>query len=146
MKFWSFGADPLHYKIESAIADRIYDSWITNDRKVSAGDRAIIWKFGKRTGTRGIVGFAMVETNPAPSIDQPSPYFQNGHGPSTEVADRVLLRYVPHLALPIWFGPATAEVLSNLSICRARGGTCFEVSAEVWGEIVILAGGEPDWC
>jgi len=145
IKFWSFGADPLHYRIEEAIADRSYDSWQTNNRKVSSGDRAIIWKFSKGTGTRGIVGFAVVETDPEPSIDHPSPYFQIGHEPSTEIVTRVNLRYIPHFELPIWFGPTTSQVLGKLSISRAHGGTCFEVNTKGWEEIILLLGSEPDW-
>ncbi len=140
--YWAFSAKPRVYKIEEAIRDRIIDYWTVPHRNVRAGDRAIIWKAKGNSQQRGIIALAEVLTNPIPCTDPNKDYWIDRNAPN-EIVDRVQVRYLAPPSLPLWLDEASPQVLRELSVARATGGSVFHVTPEQWDAIMLAVGGWP---
>lgn len=138
---WAFFANPKLYRIDEAIRERGDDTWVTAGRDIHRGDRVILWRGRGRDGHRGIVAFGEVVSEPRDLDDSDNPYWAEPQEPKLE--PRVRVRYVHLDRLPLWLGTHD-EVLSQLSVSRAKGGTVFNVTDEQWDLVIELAGGWPD--
>lgn len=139
--YWAFCANPKIYKIEQAVQKLSEDSWTVPHRNVRVGDRAIIWKAKGNNRHRGIIALAEVLTNPKPRI-APDPDYWVDQNAANEVVDRVMVRYFP-LVLPLWEDETDLQLLKELSVARAPGGTIFHVTPAQWDGIMEAVGGWP---
>ena len=131
--YWAFCANPKIYKIEQAVRELREDSWTVPHRNVRADDRAIIWKAKGNDRHRGIIALAEVLTDPKPSIAVTNPDYW---------VDRVMVRYFP-LVLPLWEDETDLQLLKELSVARAPGGSIFHVTPAQWNAIMEAVGGWP---
>ena len=143
--YWAFLADPKRYRIEDAVQGLTTDAWVTKGRDVRQGDRVIIWKSAGNDGRRGVVALSDVLTDPESRPDSDNPFWVAA--PSSEdVEPRVDVRYLLLPNLPLWYGGGADDVLEDLSVFRARGGTVFNVTADQWSRVVEAAGGlQGEW-
>lgn len=140
--YWALFANPRIYKIQDAINELSDDLWVTKGRQISLGDRVLIWKGTGDDGWRGVVAFGDVINDPTVTTDSENPYWKNPtDGLSPE--ERVRVSYVTVPSLPLRYGSAQWDVLNELSISRARGGTVFKVETETWKKLISSAGGWP---
>lgn len=138
---WALFANPDTYRIDEAVIKLTEDTWVTAGRPMRPGDRVLLWKGKGRGAQRGIVALGEVVTEPTPMSDASNPYWVTA--PSTsDVQPRVRVRYVVPPALPLWLA-AHEEVLGQLSVSRAKGGTVFNVTDAQWAAVEALAGGWP---
>ncbi len=140
--YWAFCANPKLYKIEQAVHELSEDSWQVPRGNVRRGDRAIIWKTKGNDKHRGIVALAEVLTDVVP--DKPlHPEYWLDFDSTDKVINRVKIRYIVPPTLPLWENSADLNVLSELSVARATGGTIFHVTADQWNAIMSAIGGWP---
>src|SRR5689334_20601114 len=142
IRYWAFCANPLNYRIMDAVQECDFDSWNIPRGDVRANDRAIIWKAKGRDPQRGIVALANVLTDPALGIDPNRAYWIDPFGIDEPVM-RVSVRYFKPPSLPIWLSDDAPQVLSELSVGRATGGSIFTVTPDQWHAIMNLVGGWP---
>lgn len=142
-RYWAFLANPNSYRIEEAVSQLDEDLWIVPSQDVRKGDRIIIWKAKGRDKSRGVVALAEALTDPAelPSAPELGNYWVET-GQST-VRRRVRVRYVRCKNAPLWEGEPGSEILKDLSVSRATGGSIFKVEPEQWAEVVAALGGWP---
>jgi len=57
------------------------------------------------------------------------------------VEERCLIRYKSAPKLPIWIGAGHDDLLMDLSVARATGGTVFKITPSQWERILLIAGG-----
>jgi hypothetical protein len=138
--YWALVADPAVCRIDEAVRSLEMDLWTTGRSAVSAGDRVAIWRAAGRDGRRGVVAFAEVLTDPEEQTDEDNPFWIDP-ARGAMVKPRALVRYVSAPNLPLWVGQDGAEVLEDLSVFRARGGTVFRISDEQWSALITAAGG-----
>jgi hypothetical protein len=136
-QYWAFCADPTRYRIRDAVRDLKLDTWTIGTKQVRAGDRAIIWQTRDKDGHRGVVALAEV-LEPLGSIADGSPYWVDP-AEGLIAKEQVRVRYLP-LQKPLWIGGDHTDLLSQLSVARARGGTVFYVTPEQWEGIASAAG------
>ncbi|WP_438023561.1 EVE domain-containing protein [Sorangium sp. So ce233] len=138
---WALFASPDTYRVEDAVREREIDTWTTAGRPMTVGDRVLVWRGKGRGDRRGIVAFGEIVEGPRGMPDHENPYWVTPPGPG-DVEERVRVRYVTPPGLPLWFDEHE-DVLSGLSVARARGGTVFNVTPEQWEAVVAAAGGWP---
>jgi hypothetical protein len=139
-RFWAFCAKPTNYDIERAVSQETHDSWNVPRGDVRKGDRGVMWKaFGKPPDHRGIVALFEVLTDPWVGPDPSQSYWANPTGPNPPIC-RVVIRYVA-LPAPLWLDGPHRNLLSQLAVCRAHGGTVFEVKRDQWAELMGVVGG-----
>ncbi len=143
MQHWALCANPRKYNVERAVRDLEVDWWTTKGRPVSRGDRVIVWKAKGAHDLRGIVALGDVLSEPEYRTESDNPYWVHVVAGITR-EPRVTIRYVVPTGLPIWYGEATRALLNRLSVCRARGGTVFYVTARDWQHVLRAAGGLPE--
>ena len=129
-----------YYRIDDALLARGEDTWVTAGREIHRGDRAIIWRGRGPDGRRGVVAFGEVASEPRDLDDSANPFWVKRPEPKME--PRVLVRYAVPPGLPLWLAEHD-DVLGQLSVSRAKGGTVFNVTEEQWNAVVTLAGGLP---
>lgn len=140
-RYWAFAASPQHYRIEDAVNDLDEDTWSVGKSDVGRGDSVLLWKYAGGTGTRGVVALGEVLTDPEDITDSKNPYWTSPP-PDDDVLRRVRVRYVVPPGLPLWLDDHP-ELLGNLSVARATGGSTFKVSPEQWEAVAQAAGGWP---
>ncbi|HEY7339775.1 MAG TPA: DUF3883 domain-containing protein [Ktedonobacterales bacterium] len=150
MRYWSFQSNPRKYRIEAAVRQLVADSWATTGHDIQKGDRALIWKAAGGTGNRGVLAFAEVIRDPAPSKDIYGIDYAIPPLTAEEIQEefRVTVAYLNVPTLPLWVnGPHHDEV----SALRIFGGvnfgllvTVIEESKEKFERVVAAAGGWPD--
>lgn len=140
--YWAFLANPKFYRIERAIQELDEDVWNVPQRKVRAGDRAIIWKAKGNDQQRGIIALVDILTDPTPARDPNRDYWVNQHT-ADEIVDRIAIRYLVPSALPLWVGRVDLPILEDLTVKRATGGSIFHVSPNQWSTIMDIVGGWP---
>ncbi|WP_437338488.1 EVE domain-containing protein [Sorangium sp. So ce394] len=136
---WALFASPDTYRVEDAVREREVDTWTTAGRPMKVGDRVLVWRGKGRSGRRGIVALGEVVDGPRGMPDHENPYWVTPPGPG-DVEERVRIRYVTPPGLPLWVDEHE-NLLSSLSVARARGGTIFNVTSEQWEAVVAAAGG-----
>src|SRR5579883_3255148 len=140
--YWSFTASPRVSKIEQALQELEEDLWRVPNRKVRAGDRAIIWKAKGNSQQRGIVALAEVLSDPIPTTD-PHTHLWVDPQAANEVIDRVKVRYFVPPTLPIWDDENCPQVVKELNVYHATGGTAHHITPEQWQAIMEIVGGWP---
>ncbi|WP_437313103.1 EVE domain-containing protein [Sorangium sp. So ce385] len=140
-RYWALFASPDTYRVEAAVREREIDTWTTAGRPMKVGDRVLVWRGRGRSGRRGIIGFGQIVEGPRGMPDHENPYWLTPPG-FGEVEERVRIRYVIPPRLPLWLDEHE-NLLSDLSVARARGGTVFNVTPEQWEAVVAAAGGWP---
>lgn len=137
---WAFAAEPSFFPVVDAITEKTFDWWTSKGRDIQAGDRAIVWKYQGKEQTRGVVALAEVLSDPAMvkgGRDAPASELNPAYPP----AERVRIRYVLSPNLPLWVGGPADDVLNQLSVSKARGGSVFNVSPEQFQAVLEAAGG-----
>ena len=143
-RYWAFCAKPTSYDIERAVSAETHDSWNVSRGDVRKGDRGVMWKaVGRVRDRRGIVALFEVLTDPYEAPDPSQSYWANPTAPNPPVC-RVALRYVVPPALPLWLDGPQPDVLSTLAVCRAHGGTVFEVTPAQWDNLMDIVDGWPE--
>lgn len=140
--YWTFLSNPNVYDIEKAVRDKIRDYWTVPGHNVQAGDRAIIWKAKGKSQKRGIIALAEVLTNPVPCTDPNTEYWIDQDAPN-EIIDRVEVRYLVPLGLPLWLEETSPAVIRKLNAANAPGGSVFHVTPGEWDAVMQLIGGWP---
>ncbi len=155
MRYWSFQSNPQKYRIEAAVRELPVDSWATtrHGNDIRKGDRAIIWKASGGTGKRGVVAFAEVISDPAPSkdiygADYIIPPLAAKQIQSQPEELRITIAYLNASTFPLWADGPHHEVVSALEIYGGddygRQVTVIEESKEQFERVVAAAGGWPD--
>lgn len=124
-----------------AISEVKFDLWTTKGKKIRTGDRVLIWKCRGQERQRGVVAFGEVTTNPEVLTDANNPYWNLPL--NRLVQERVQVRYIHAQRLPMWRDDQTCQVLDQLSVSRARGGSVFIVTTAQWDMVLTAAGGWP---
>jgi 5-methylcytosine-specific restriction protein A len=140
-QYFALLGNPKHYRIEEAVHEVTVDAWPTGGKNIQLGDRVIIWKAKGDGEERGIVAFGQVVSEPEIKTATDNPYWIDPASGS-EPKERVDVRYEVTEGLPLWLGGAHDDVLESLSVCRAHGGTVFNVSPEQWSAVVEATGGD----
>jgi hypothetical protein len=126
---WAFCADPNRYRIRDAVRDLEFDTWTISTKQIRPGDRAVIWQTRDRSGHRGVVALAEV-MELLGLIADGSPYWVDP-AEGLIAREKVRVRYLP-LQEPLWIGGDRTDLLRQLSVARARGGSVFYVTSEQW--------------
>ena len=138
-RYWALSANPDIYRVEDAVRDLDEDWWTTKRSALSPGDRVVVWKARGSHDQRGIVALGTVLTERQVRSDDPdNPYWldlERGQKPEL----RVLVRYEHASGLPLWEDEPGNEMLGELSVAQARGGSVFHVTEEQWAAIAALA-------
>lgn len=149
ISYWAFRANPEYFSIEEAVAEAIReqkeDTWLVRDRKVRAGDRAIIWKTKGTESHTGIVALAEVLTDPKPMKDPNTKHWVN-QSVANEVANRVIIRYLVSPNLPLWEGKTHVKAIEERKLSiqqRYSQGSAFRVESHQWDDIMKAIGGWP---
>ena len=141
INYWAFLANPNRYRISDAIKQLEQDLWTVGDSKVVPGDRILIWQSLDGDEKRGIVSLGEVVSSPQLIKDQGNPFWVNPSDGATEEM-RVLVRYLPSPALPIWIGQSNHDdFLRSLTVARARGGSVFHLTPSDWEALMAILGG-----
>lgn len=139
--YWALFADPRVYRIDDAVAELATDNWTTRGKDIHAGDRVLIWRGrGGGRAERGVVAFGEVESEPVVIDDAANPHWVDRAQAAT-AAPRVRVRYNLPERLPLLEHGPHADVLAQLPVARARGGTVFRVEPDLWDRVVEAAGG-----
>lgn len=144
-RYWALFASPKVYRIDDAVAELAEDTWTTKGKAIRAGDRGLIWRgAGGGEAARGIVAFVEIVSDPKLVEDSKNPYWRKPDEVRADSELRVRTRYVLAPRLPLLEDGEEKEMLGSLPVAKARGGTVFEVDAEVFESIVKAAGGWPE--
>lgn len=131
-RVWALCANPSRYHIQDALRHLDLDRWSVPRGDVQAGDRVLIWQTTDSEGRRGVVGVGQVLSNPTQMQDLENPFWIDP-SEGTDVQRRVEVRYLPAAGLPRWTNdPEAGDIINDLSVARARGGTVFKVTPEQW--------------
>jgi hypothetical protein len=137
--YWALALDPSKYRIFEAIEHLPIDWWQAKGRPIKPGHEAIIWQRRDRQGHRGIVALGEIVGGPDLRPDADNPYYTEPVDPKlTAKVERVGVRYIP-LTEPLWVGGPHHQLLTSLSVARARGGTVFQVDKDPWNAIQSVA-------
>lgn len=140
--YWALNANPKYYDIQSALLEKDTDLWVTDDKDIRAGDRVAIWRTRDRTKTRGVVALGDVLTDPQLLSDSNNRFWKSPH--SGDIPEqRVKIRFVRPLLLPLLLGGPATDILEQLSVKNGQGRV-FIITPAQWSELVDVAGGWPD--
>lgn len=142
-RHWALMANPGVYRIEEAVRELEVDPWTTAGKELRPGDHVVIWKAKCRDEHRGIVALGEVITEPYLSGDRANTYWVDGVE-LPEGAEVVDIRYMVPPGAPMWLTSETKDVIGDLNVARARGGTVFHVTEEEWRRVVDALGGIPE--
>jgi hypothetical protein len=140
--YWAFFADPRVYRIEDAVRQLECDLWRTKGKPIAPGDRVLVFKGKGDSNRRGVVALGIVEGAPRMACDSENPFWIVSPAPHA-CEERVPVRYVLPPKLPLWQDVPGGDVVRELSVARASGGTVFYVQPEHWNAVVRAAGGWP---
>jgi len=143
-RYWTLAADPNKYRISDAIAALSVDWWATKGHSLSGGDKVAIWQYRNRQGRRGVLALGEITDGPKERSDADNPYWIAPVDPAMVAkVERVGVSYIP-LDEPLWGGGPYNELLTSLSVARARGGTVFKLKPDQWNDIVSASGQDAD--
>ena len=132
---WAFCANPSRYRIRDAVENLELDRWSVPRGDVREGDRVLIWQTTDSQGRRGVVGVGQILSDPIEMPDLENPYWSDPSDGAL-LQRRVEVRYLPAAGLPRWIDDAdVGEILGDLSVAKARGGTVFKVTGEQWARL-----------
>jgi hypothetical protein len=114
---------------------------VTRGRDLRAGDRGLIWRGLGSDGRRAVVTLFEVL---GPRFQLPAAHPELWHADEPETQELVMVRYVMSPRLPVWLGEPGDAMLRRLPVSRARGGTVFPLTQELWEEVLPALGGWPD--
>jgi len=140
-RYWALFANPETYRIDEAVVELAEDLWVTAGRPIRSGDRLLIWRGRGRGSSRGVVALGKVIAEPQAVSDASNPYWVVAPS-SADTKLRVRVRYIVTPRLPLRLDEHD-DVLGQLSVSRAKGGTVFNVTEDQWNAVVELAGGWP---
>jgi hypothetical protein len=132
--YWALCANPSRYRVEDAVRNLDSDWWTTGGKPLKQGDRVAIWKAAGHHGPRGIVAFGTVLGNPELRADTGNPFWLTPEV-SARQEERVPIRYFATPHLPAWLDGPHSNVLQELAVARARGGTVFRISPDQWSKL-----------
>jgi predicted RNA-binding protein with PUA-like domain len=139
-QFWALKCNPNYYEIEKSIVDFDTEWWTTKKRGIKKGDQVLIWKtLGKKDGHRGIIVLGEAISDPMLRDESNNPYWNN-YATNYPKEERIAIRYIRSPNLPIWVGEGYDDILLNLGVARATGGTVFKVTADQWEDIQRTVG------
>jgi hypothetical protein len=141
--YWAFLSNPSIYRIEDAVREIEQDWWTSKGRGVEVGDRVIIWKSLGGSDRRGIIALGEIIGAPEDRKSEPDSYWVDPEQGEI-VEERCLIRYKSAPKLPLWVGMDHDDLLMDLSIARATGGTVFKITPSQWECILLAAGGWPE--
>jgi len=143
MQYWAVCANPDIYRIEDAACEVNEDTWTTKGKPLQAGDRVILWKAKGHDDWRGVVVLGEVLTDPALLPAAHAMYYVRDSD-ANQLEERVVIRFVRPPRLPLRMDSEAADVLRDLSVSRATGGTVFYVAPDQWDAVVDAVGGWPN--
>jgi hypothetical protein len=137
-RYWALCANTKIYDIESAIKHLEVDYWSLDNKDITPGDQAIIWKTKGNDQDRGIIALAEI-TGPAEMKDDANnPFWTNPEGKDSKEW-RFPVRYHRSKKLPLW--SESEPFLETLSVYKSKGGRLFKLTDEQWNRISELTGG-----
>jgi hypothetical protein len=87
---------------------------------------------------RGIIALAEISAGPERRSDSRNPYWVDP-ADAEKIDMRVGVQYIP-LSEYLWVGGPQDDLVSSLSVSRARGGTVFYVTRDQWQAITSTVG------
>ena len=144
-KYWALCCVPDVYDGKSAVAELDDLCWTLDRGEPMPGDKIILWqsKGALKGGRRGIIALGEVIMQPTSMREsEAEKKFWKGP-PEPELAMRTRFRVLRLPTMPIWESDYP-ELLSNLSVAKARGGTVFNVMPEQWEAVLAIARREPE--
>ena len=114
-------------------------NWLFDRGNAKVGDRVLIWQAKGGGKNRGVIALSEVISPPAdlPFSSAEAAYWKKPPLESTRRQVRLRLLHYPNL--PLWESEHQ-DLLSDLEVARARGGTVFNLSPDKWRQISELAG------
>lgn len=135
---WAVVCNPDKYDGLAAVSNLDEMCWTLDRGDPQPGDRIAIWQAKGTRGRRGIIALGEVTEKPSTIIeaDEEGKYWKQN--PANEPARRTRFRILKFPNLPIWESEHP-ELLSNLAVARARGGTVFSLQEDQWKSILQIA-------
>ena len=138
IKYWALCANPDKYDIEKAVHELEVDWWGIRESDLRPGDRLLIWKTKERGQHRGVIALGEVVGEPEQRADRQNPYWK-GAEQARKTQGRIRVRYEVPEGLPIWIDGPRGDLIKDLNVARARGGTVFHVEPGEWAAIARVA-------
>lgn len=138
-RYWALACDPEVYDAVSAL--RLLDTlcWTLNRGDPKVGDRIILWQAKGKGLDRGIIAIGQILIDPT-IMSETEAERQFWRKPAPMEAARRTKFFVYRMSnLPLWERDHP-DVLSNLAVARAHGGTVFSLEPGQWHAIMALAG------
>ena len=138
IRYWAVCCQPETYDARSALAHLADMCWTLDRGEPQPGDKMIVWQAKGQRGRRGVIGLGEVIEKPGMREESPAELAFWLIPPPTGPEKRTRFRILRYPGLPLWESDHM-ELLSNLSVARARGGTVFNVTATQWAQVLQLA-------
>jgi hypothetical protein len=138
LRYWAVCCQPETYDGRRALENLDEMCWSLDRGDPQPGDKIVVWQAKGQRGRRGVIGLGEVTEKPAVREETPQEQTFYLNGTSQKLDNRTKFRVLRHPGLPLWESDHP-ELLSNLSVAKARGGTVFNVTASQWAQLLELA-------
>lgn len=137
-RYWALCCQPETYDALRAMEHLDELCWTLDRGDPQPGDKIIVWQSKGQRGRRGVIGLGEVIDKPMMREESVAEQaFWLTPAPSGQEF-RTKFRVLRYPGLPLWESDHL-ELLSNLSVARARDGTVFNVTPNQWAQILDLA-------
>ena len=143
IKYWGICCNPDTYDGLGAASKLDKLCWTLDRGEPMPGDKIILWQAKGSKGRRGII--ALGEVIAPPSMTEESPEEEEfWQVPShDDMRLRTQFRVFRLPSVPIW-EDEHFDVLSDLNVAKANGGTVFKATADQWESVLAIARNEPE--
>jgi len=144
IRFWALCCVPDVYDGFGAARELDVLCWTLDRGEPMPGDKIIVWqaKGKSKHGRRGIIALGEVIMPPQMLAENEAEYKFWQIPPELDPVMSTQFRVLRLPNIPLWENEHF-DLLSNLSVAKARGGTVFNVTPEQWESVLALARNEP---
>ncbi len=137
--YWAFVCRPDRFAGLEAVAALSEMEWTVDRGEPKTGDRLLLWQAKAGGDRRGVIALGeIIEGRRLAGCPTVEATFWRDVIP--EFTERIRLRILPLPGLPIWEDDEP-DLINQLAVARARGGTVFSLEPEQWHELWRKAGG-----
>ena len=138
IRYWAVCCQPETYDGRRALEHLADICWTLDRGDPQPGDKMVVWQAKGQRGRRGVIGLGEVIEKPGMFEESPAELEFWLTTPPTGPERRTRFRILRYPGLPLWESDHL-ELLSNLSVAKARGGTVFTITATQWAQVLQLA-------
>ena len=145
IRYWALCCNPDVYDGYGAAKELDQLCWTLDRGAPMPGDKIILWQAkGKaKAGRRGIVALGEVIAPPTETSESGAEATFWRREPESEIALRTRFSVLHLPNIPLW-EDEHPNLLSNLSVARARGKMVFHVTRDQWEAVQAIARNEPE--